>query len=119
MKILLVDDDPIVLMALSPSLLAANLDVETATSGEAAIEICKKSPPRLAVLDMRMPGMDGLAVARWLREHTEVPFLFLSAYSDEGTVKQAAEAGAMDFLTKPVDPLQLVQIVQQLLGVEG
>ncbi|MEW8322585.1 MAG: response regulator [Candidatus Thiodiazotropha taylori] len=114
-KILLVDDDRLVLSALGPGLQAAGYQLETATSGKAALALCEQVAPDLAVLDMRMPGMDGIAVANWLREHTEIPFIFLTAYGEDDVVQQAIDAGALGYLLKPVDPPQLLAMVKTAL----
>ncbi len=115
MKILLVDDDRIVLAATAPGLRAAGLEVETANGGEQAIESCLQAPPDLVLLDMRMPGMDGVTVARWLRGHTKIPFLFLSAYSDDELVAQAIQEGAAGYLVKPVPPAQLLIAINEVM----
>ncbi len=115
MKILLVDDDRLILAAMSPGLRAANFEVTTASGGDAAIELCKQAPPDLAVLDMRMPGTDGMAVACWLREHSRIPFLFLSASSETEMMDRAAKAGAVGYLVKPVTPAQLLETVRAAL----
>lgn len=72
--------------------------------------------PELALLDMRLPGMSGLEVARRLREETQVPFLFLSAYADEDLVQQASEHGALGYLVKPLDTPQIIAPIETALA---
>jgi response regulator NasT len=69
--------------------------------------------PQLAVLDIRMPGMSGIELAAHLED---VPYMFLSANDDAGIAQQAAEAGAVGFLLKPIDPVQLVPAVRAALA---
>lgn len=114
-KILLVDDDRLVLSTLSSSLQNAGYQVETASSGEAATRLCEHKTPDLAVLDVRMPGMDGVEVARWMGEHTEIPFIFLSAHGEDDVVEKAVASGAMGYLIKPIDPPQLFAMVNAVL----
>ncbi|MDO8891575.1 MAG: response regulator [Sulfurimicrobium sp.] len=102
-SILVVDDDRLILFTLAKGLRDAGFTVIEAGSGEQALEMCADFVPDLAILDMRMPGLSGLDVARWLRENNGAPFIFLSAYDDHETVQQAVAAGALGYLVKPVD----------------
>ena len=113
--IMLVDDDRLVLASLSPSLQAAGYVVKTATGGQEAIALCQHTPPGLVVLDMRMPGMDGIDVARWLHQNTQIPFIFLTAYGEDDAVEKAVDSGALGYLIKPVDPPQLLAVVKTAL----
>jgi len=108
-KILVVDDDlnlPILMKAL---LERAGYQVMLASGGEEALARAAAVEPDLAIVDLRMPGMDGLTLlAHLLRLHPELPVLMLTAH---GTVPQAVEAmqkGAYDFLTKPFDSADLL-----------
>ena len=112
---MLVDDDRLVLASLSPSLQAAGYVVKTATGGQEAIALCQHTPPGLVVLDMRMPGMDGIDVARWLHQNTQIPFIFLTAYGEDDAVEKAVDSGALGYLIKPVDPPQLLAVVKTAL----
>ena len=112
LNILLVDDDRLVLSTLSRGLESAGYNIDTADSGEIALEMCKKGGLDLVVLDMRMPGTDGIDIARWLRINTDIPFIFLSAYGDEDVVDTAVEEGALGYLIKPVEPSQLIAAVK-------
>ncbi|MBA1445683.1 MAG: response regulator [Chromatiales bacterium] len=114
-KILLVDDDRLVLSTLGEGLRLAGYEVSEADSGETAIELCSKLHHNLVVLDMRMPGIDGIEVARWLRQNSDIPFIFLSAYGDD-VVDRAVAEGALGYLIKPVDPPQLQAAIRAALG---
>ena len=114
-KILIVDDDRLILSVLNQVLVSAGYDVLLADNGKEAIELGIKHSPDLAILDMSMPSMDGIEVAKWFRESSSIPFMFLSAYSDEDLVTQAVDEGALGYLVKPVDPPQLLAGVRAAL----
>ncbi|MGA7799387.1 MAG: response regulator [Gammaproteobacteria bacterium] len=115
-KILIVDDERLVLATLGEGLRQAGYDVEEAASGEEALRLIEDNVPDLAILDMRMPGMSGVDVARWLKLHGDVPFLFLSAYSDAVVVERAVEEGALGYLVKPLDVPQIVPSIEAALA---
>jgi AmiR/NasT family two-component response regulator len=106
--ILLVDDDTLLLQFLAEVLGHAGYDTVTAASAAEAIRQIEAREPDMALLDITMPGMSGLDLARHLREHTSVPFMFLSATGDAETGKQAASYGAVGFVVKPVDAARLM-----------
>lgn len=107
--ILLVDDDVFILGLLANFLEAAGYDVRIATSAEMALEMVGDSARTtdLALLDISLPGISGLELARRLQEETTIPVMFLSADEDAATVSQAAEYGAVGYLVKPIDLAQL------------
>lgn len=90
-QLLIVDDDRLVLAMLSKGLRHAGYGITQAQTGEQALEILADSSPDLVILDIGMPGVSGLAVAHHLRRKTRVPFMFLTAYGDEETVREATE----------------------------
>lgn len=107
-KLLIADDDRLVLATLAEGLRRVGHTVLEAANGDEAIRLACEQSPDLAILDMRMPGRDGLDVAQWLREHTRVPFLFLSAYGDAEVVDAAVQSGALGYLVKPLDVQQIL-----------
>jgi DNA-binding response OmpR family regulator len=115
-KILIADDDRVVLFTLAEGLREADFDVLEARDGLQALDLCRSEAPALALLDIRMPGLDGLELARRLREETEVPFLFFSAYSDEAFVRRAVESGALGYLLKPLNVPALLPMVRTALA---
>jgi response regulator NasT len=116
--ILLVDDDPVMLEFLSTVLRHSGYDtVEAESAPEALQRIAEREGEfSLALLDISMPGMSGLDLARRLRDHTEVAFMFLSAVDDAETARQAATHGAVGFLVKPVDAGRLLPALESALA---
>ena len=114
--VLLVDDDRPILMALADSMRRAGYVVSEAQAGEAALELAKASHFDIALLDVRMPGMSGLELARALCQHTDLPFLFMSAHSEIDVVKDAAEYGALGYLLKPLTIAQIVPAIEAALA---
>lgn len=115
-RVLVVDDDRLILATLSEGLKQAGYDVMEAESGEEGMTLARDGNPDIAILDMRMPGLSGLEVARWLQIHTDTPYLFLSAYGDENTVADAVNEGAMGYLVKPLDVLQVIPALEAALA---
>jgi AmiR/NasT family two-component response regulator len=114
--ILIVDDDALLLQFLGEVLGHAGYDTVAAASAAEAIRQIEAREPDLALLDITMPGMSGLELARHLNEHTSVPFMFLSAGGDGDTGKQAATYGAVGFVVKPVDAGRLMPAFEAALA---
>jgi two-component system, response regulator PdtaR len=115
-KILVVDDDRLVLATLAHGLSQAGHEVLDADSGDDAILLAREHRPDLALLDIRMQGMSGFDVAAYLRDQCHVPFMFLSAFSDEATVAQVKALGAVAYLVKPLDIGQILPVVERALA---
>ena len=104
--VLIVDDDPSARETLIAMLESENYRLEIAKDGFQALQMIGHIQPDLILLDVMMPGMDGFEVCRRIRstpQLAEVPILILTALDDRGSLLQGIEAGADDFLTKPVD----------------
>ena len=116
--ILLVDDDPILLEYLSTVLDHAGYDTVGAESAAEALQRVaeREADIALALLDISMPGMSGLDLARRLRDHTSVAFMFLSSVDDAETARQAASHGAVGFVVKPVDAVHLLPAFESALA---
>lgn len=114
--ILVVDDDRLVLAALAEGLRHAGYRVTGATGSEDALRMVERDAPDLALLDVRMPGMDGVELGKRLRERHGIPFLYLSAYGDRDLVKKAADEGALGYLVKPLDIQQIVPSIEAALA---
>ena len=110
-KILVVDDDRLVLATVSHGLAMAGYEVIDADNGDDAILLAREHKPDLALLDIRMDGKSGLDVAEYLREVGHTPFVFLSAFSDEATVAKVTQLGALAYLVKPLEVGQIVPTV--------
>ena len=115
-KILVADDDRVVLLTLSEGLREAGFDVIEARDGVQALALCQSQAPELALLDIRMPGLDGLELERCLRDETKVPFIFFSAYGDDAFVKRAVEIGALGYLIKPLVVTAIVPAIRTALA---
>src|SRR2546423_12711400 len=118
-KILVVDDDRLVLATLTHGLAQAGYEVIDADNGDDAILLAREHKPDLALLDIRMEGMSGFDVAAYLREYCQMPFMFLSAFSDDDTVRQVKELGAVAYLVKPLDIRQIVPAVGAAVARAG
>ena len=118
LRLLLVDDDPGLRALLRATLDAVDVQVDDAEDVPTALAAIGQQRPDAIVLDVNLPGMDGLAFCRQLkneRETNEIPIVVLSG-SDGGTAEAALEAGAESFLRKPFSPLELLAVVERLAG---
>ena len=115
--LLLVDDDRLVLSVISTGMVDAGFEVTTAeTAEDAEAWLAGGIRPDLAVLDIHMPGQGGLFLADRLRALDHIPFMMFSAYSDPAMVEQASQCGALGFLVKPLDTVQLVPAIEAALA---
>ena len=114
--ILVVDDDRLVLATLTHGLSQAGYRVIDADNGDDAILLAREHQPALALLDIRMQGMSGFDVAEYLREYHQIPFIFLSAFSDEATLARGRSLGAAASLIKPLDIGQILPVVHSVLS---
>jgi response regulator NasT len=116
--ILLVDDDPLLLDYLKTVLDHSGYDTMTAASAAEALQRVaeREADIALALLDISMPGMSGLDLARRLKDHTSVAFMFLSSVDDAETARQAASHGAVGFVVKPVDAAHLIPAFESALA---
>jgi DNA-binding NtrC family response regulator len=115
-RILVVDDDPDFCESLVDRLGAQGFQVVAARDATEALRLCREEPPTLALVDLVLPGMDGLALLAALRR--EEPDLVVIVITAHGTIARAVEAmkrGAWDFVTKPVDPRHLELVLQKAL----
>jgi two-component system, response regulator PdtaR len=110
-KILVVDDDRLVLATVMHGLAHAGYEVIDADNGDDAILLAREHKPDLALLDIRMDGISGFDVAEYLREVGHTPFIFLSAFSDAATVAKVTQLGALAYLVKPLEVGQIVPTV--------
>jgi two-component system KDP operon response regulator KdpE len=100
-RVLVVDDEPQILRGLGTNLRARGYDVETAPDGEQALEVAARTHPDVVILDLGLPGIDGVEVIRGLRAWTATPIIVLSARDQEQDKVEALDAGADDYVSKP------------------
>ena len=114
-RILVVEDEPTILAAVVTRLRAEEFQVHTAVDGPSAVAAAAADPPDLVVLDVMLPGFDGLEVCRRIQSAQSVPVLMLTARSDETDMLIGLGVGADDYLTKPFSMRELVARVRVLL----
>lgn len=114
-EILVVDDEQKIIRITSDYLEAAGYSVLTADDGISALRVVDESHPDLVILDLGLPGMDGLDVCRELRKISDVPIIILTARGEESDKIVGLELGADDYITKPHSPKELVARVRAVL----
>lgn len=116
-SLLLVDDERLILSTLSSELTRAGYQVNTAESvDEAEIWLKNNERPDLVILDVRMPGRDGLELTECLDELHQIPFILLTAYSEDKLITQATASGAIGYLVKPVNVAKLIPAIETALS---
>ena len=113
--ILVVDDDPKIVALLQAYLVRAGYDVATAGDGREALRLLRERRPRLVVLDLMLPEVDGMEVARQVRRDSDVPILMLTARGGLADRIRGLGEGADDYLAKPFAPSEVVARVQAIL----
>lgn len=113
--ILVVDDEAAIADLVEIHLLAAGYDVLKAADGDAALAAVDRCPPDLVILDVMMPGTDGIEACRRIRAERDIPVLMLSARSEVSDKVLGLGIGADDYVVKPFNPLELVARVKALL----
>jgi two-component system alkaline phosphatase synthesis response regulator PhoP len=121
-KILLVDDEPDILEFISYNLTKEGFDVYTSCNGKEAIKLAKQERPQLIILDVMMPDLDGIETCRVIRETPELKGIivaFLTARNEDYSQIAGFDAGADDYINKPIKPRVLVSRVKALLRRQG
>jgi DNA-binding response OmpR family regulator len=118
-KILVVDDDPYILMSLEFLMKKNGYDVMVARNGTEALDIVGKQMPDIVLLDIMMPDVDGYEICRHIKKtaklkHTKV--VFMSAKSKEADIQKGYDLGAALYITKPFSTRELVKHIQELLN---
>jgi putative two-component system response regulator len=124
------DDQPVVLavddtpenLDVVKGLLSSRYVVKAAINGMMALKIAEKKPPDVILLDIRMPQMDGFEVCRKLKANettADIPVIFLTGESDAASEADALEAGAVGYLTKPIDPAALLAKISACLSQDS
>jgi len=121
-RILVVDDQPANIQIVGNVLGPLGCDIVPASDGATALKRLAARPPELVLLDVVMPGMDGIEVCRRIREEPdrrEIPIIFLSAADDKDSIVRALAAGGVDYVTKPFDHAELVLRVRTHLALKA
>jgi DNA-binding response OmpR family regulator len=118
-KVLVVDDDPVILELLRLNFEMEGFEVVSACDGRAGFDRAVSEAPDLVISDIMMPNVDGLEMLQQLRAEpgtAELPVLLLSAKAQQNEVQRGLDLGADDYVTKPFDPLELLDRVNALLA---
>ena len=114
--ILIVDDDPQLRKSFNKLLIEEGYDIESASSGEMGLEMVNKNPPDLVILDMKLPGMNGLETFKAIHDiEPKLPVIIMTAYGTTETAIEATKMGAFDYLLKPFDIPDMLTIIKQAL----
>lgn len=108
MRILVVDDDPNITQLVRMYLEKEGYDVDTADRGDTALEMFRKNPPGLMLLDIMLPGMDGWEVCREIRRTSNIPIIMLTAKGETFDKVLGLELGADDYIVKPFEPKEMI-----------
>ena len=114
-KVLVVDDEPTIREVVVGYLQRAGFKTLEAADGNRARELLEQDPPDLVVLDVMLPGTDGLELCRWIRSRSRVPVIMLTARGEESDRIVGLELGADDYVTKPFSPRELTARVRTVL----
>ena len=114
-SIALVDDDRNILTSVSMALEAEGFDVRTYTDGEEALREISRNPPNLAVLDIKMPRMDGMELLSELKKRSDLPVIFLTSKDDEVDEAMGLRMGADDYIKKPFSQRLLIERIRAVL----
>lgn len=118
-RVLVCDDDPVILRLLEVNLELEGFDVLTGNNGEEGVEIATRELPDLVILDIMMPRVDGYEACRRIKENEitkDIPVIFLSAKAQAADIEKGKSFGVAEYLTKPFDPTDLTDLVFKLIG---
>jgi len=116
-RVLIVDDDKSICVILSDLMKKEGLEAMVAYDGEKALKILQADPPDLLLVDMRLPGMDGMEILHKTRElDQELPVVFITAHADSRGAVKAIKEGAHDYLSKPFDNYEVIRVAHRALA---
>jgi len=117
-KLMIVDDEKLICWTLSKTFTQEGYDVICFNSGEQALEGMREDPAHAMILDLRLPGMNGLDVLEAIREsHPETKILMISAYGSEDARKRAKELGVLEFFDKPLNLAELKETIAKAFEI--
>ena len=114
LKVLTIDDDPAMTELIGLLLRSFGLEVISANDGDEGLKLARKEEPDLIMLDLTMPGVDGWIVCKTIRSFSKVPVIILSALDDPAIISSALDAGADDYMVKPVPSSVLMAHINNL-----
>ena len=115
-KILVVDDEEVVRLSHIRTLTSIHCDVEVVKNGSDALQVMEQRPADVVLLDLRMPGMDGMAVLKQIKQRwPETEVVIITGYPNVETAKEAVRLGAYDYLAKPVGPDEVISVANGAL----
>jgi DNA-binding response OmpR family regulator len=118
-RVLIVDDEPVVVDVLQRYLARDGFEVNSATDGARALEVAESWAPHLIVLDLMLPVIDGIEVCRRIRQRSSVPIIMVTARGEEADRIVGLEIGADDYVVKPFSPREIVARVRSVLRRAG
>jgi DNA-binding response OmpR family regulator len=113
--VLVVEDEPEIADAVVQRLRSEGFDARSVADGRAAVDLCRRLKPDLVVLDLMLPGLDGLEVCRRIQAERRVPVVMLTARDDETDLVVGLSVGADDYVSKPFSPRELVARIRAVL----
>ena len=117
--VLVADDDPVILRLIQVNLELEGYNVLTANNGQEAVDQAASAHPDLVILDIMMPRLDGYQACEQLKKNGEteaIPVIFLSAKAQQSDIEKGKSFGVADYLTKPFDPSELLEVVERHVG---
>jgi two-component system, OmpR family, alkaline phosphatase synthesis response regulator PhoP len=114
-KILIIEDEEQIIEICRDYLLADGYDVVSATDGPKGLDLARTAKPSLILLDLMLPGLDGMTICRKIREESPTPIIILTARHSELDILKGLKTGADDYITKPFSPRELVARIQTVL----
>lgn len=121
-RVLAVDDDPVIQRLLEVNLEMEGYEVRLAGDGNEAVAVARDFLPHVILMDVMMPNKDGWQACADLKADPDlahIPVVFLSARAQDADIKQGTELGASAYVTKPFDPIDLLDLVAELIGEDG
>lgn len=117
LRALICEDEGVTVMQLRKALLRAGFEVVgEAVEGEQGVKLARETDPDFVIMDLNMPGLDGIQATRRIMDERPTPVIILTAYSDDKSVDDALEAGACAYLVKPVASEQLIPAVKAAIA---
>ncbi len=120
-KVVVIDDEPFILMMIEEKLKSAGIDVVTLRSSVQAFDVIRKEKPGLVILDWMMPEMSGIEVCRRLKqdpETSDIPIFMLTAKGQDADEQLGLRSGVARYITKPFSPKALLEMVREVVGVD-